>query len=71
MLRLDHVVFAVGDLDEAAVRFREKLGLDSVAGGLHERWGTANRIVALGEEYVELVAAIDRDAALRAGSAGR
>ena len=65
MLRLDHVVYAVGDLDEGAVRFREAYGLDSVAGGRHERWGTANRIVPLGDQYLELVAAVDRDAAAR------
>jgi Glyoxalase-like domain len=30
-----------------------------VAGGRHPGWGTANRIVPLGEEYVELVAVVD------------
>ena len=63
MLRLDHVVFAVPDLDEAAVRFREAFGLDSTEGGRHERWGTANRIVPLGDQYVELVAVVDETAA--------
>lgn len=67
MLRLDHVVYAVPDLDEAAVRFREAFGLDSTEGGRHERWGTANRIVPLGDQYVELVAAVDETAAVRAG----
>ena len=59
MLRLDHVVYAVPDLDEAAVRFREEFGLDSTEGGRHERWGTANRIVPLGDQYLELIAAVD------------
>ncbi|HEY3213301.1 MAG TPA: VOC family protein [Actinomycetota bacterium] len=59
MLRLDHVVYAVPDLDEAAVRFRGEFGLDSTEGGRHERWGTANRIVPLGDQYLELVAAVD------------
>ena len=67
MLRLDHVVFAVPDLDEAAVRFRERFGLDSTEGGRHERWGTANRIVPLGDQYLELVAAVDETAAARTG----
>ena len=67
MLRLDHVVFAVADLDEAAVRFREAFGLDSVEGGRHERWGTANRIVPLGDQYLELVAVVDEAAAARTG----
>jgi Glyoxalase-like domain len=65
MLRLDHVVYAVPDLDEAAVRFRAEFGLDSTPGGRHERWGTANRIVPLGDQYVELVAALDEAAAAR------
>jgi hypothetical protein len=59
VLRLDHVVYAVPDLDEAAIRFRERFGLDSTEGGRHERWGTANRIVPLGDQYLELVAAVD------------
>jgi len=67
MLRLDHVVYAVRDLDEAAVRFREAFGLDSTEGGRHERWGTANRIVPLGDQYVELVAAVDETAASQTG----
>jgi len=59
VLRLDHVVYAVHDLDQAAVRFREEFGLESTEGGRHERWGTANRIVPLGDQYLELVAAVD------------
>jgi catechol 2,3-dioxygenase-like lactoylglutathione lyase family enzyme len=59
VLRLDHVVYAVPDLDEAAARFRGEFGLDSTEGGRHERWGTANRIVPLGDQYLELVAAVD------------
>ena len=59
MLRIDHVVYAARDLDEAAVRFRTKYGLDSVVGGRHARWGTANRIVPLGEQYLELIGVVD------------
>ena len=61
MLRLDHVIFATADLDATADDWRKRLGLDSVEGGRHERWGTANRIVPLGDDYVELVAVVDRD----------
>jgi hypothetical protein len=64
MLWLDHVVFAVRDLDEAAVRFRGEFGLDSTEGGRHERWGTANRIVPLGDQYLELVAAVNEPMAV-------
>jgi Glyoxalase-like domain len=63
MLRLDHVVYAVPDLDLAAIRFREEFGLDSTEGGRHERWGTANRIVPLGGQYLELVAAVEEPTA--------
>jgi hypothetical protein len=59
MLRVDHVVYAVPDLDQAAVRFREEFGLGSTEGGRHEPWGTANRIVPLGDQYLELVSAVD------------
>jgi hypothetical protein len=63
VLRLDHVAYAVPDLGEASVRFREEFGLDSTEGGRHERWGTANRIVPLGDQYLELVAAVDESTA--------
>jgi len=63
MLRIDHVVYAVLDLDAAAERFRRELGLDSTEGGHHRRWGTANRIVPFGEDYFELIAAVDADRA--------
>jgi Glyoxalase-like domain len=63
VLRLDHVAYAAPDLDRAAVRFREEFGLDSTEGGRHERWGTANRIVPLGDQYLELVAAVDEPVA--------
>jgi hypothetical protein len=62
-LWVDHVIYAVEELDPAAERFRDEFGLASVVGGRHPGWGTANRIVPLGREYVELVAVVDRDEA--------
>ena len=59
MLRIDHVVYAVPDLDEAAARFEADHGLRSIAGGVHPRWGTGNRVIPLGEDYVELIAVVD------------
>jgi len=53
------VVLAVRDLDAAGTRILEQLGLGSVPGGRHPGWGTGNRIVPLGEEYVELLAVAD------------
>ena len=59
MLELDHVVYATADLDETADAWRRDHGLDSVAGGRHERWGTENRIVPLGSAYLELISVFD------------
>lgn len=49
---------AVGDLERAADAWAE-LGIASVAGGVHPRWGTANRIAPLGDTYLELLAVFD------------
>ncbi len=57
--RVDHVVMGVRDLDEAAHQLGERFGLAAVGGGRHRGWGTANRVVPLGEAYLELVAVVD------------
>ena len=63
-LRIDHVVYAVRDLDAAATRFDETYGLGSVPGGVHPRWGTANRIISLGDaRYLELISIVDPEVA--------
>ena len=63
-LRIDHVVYAVRDLDAAATRFDETYGLGSVSGGVHPRWGTANRIISLGDaRYLELISIVDPEVA--------
>ena len=59
MIELDHVVYAVADLDEAGREFERRHGLRSVPGGRHPGWGTANRIVPLGATYLELAAVVD------------
>jgi len=56
---IDHLIVCVGDLDEAARDFKDRLGLDSVEGGRHPGHGTANRIIPLGGCYVELLAVVD------------
>lgn len=72
MLRLDHVLYAVRDLDAAAARMFDEHGLASVAGGVHPRWGTGNRVVPFADgTYLELIAVIDAAVAraTRLGSA--
>lgn len=49
----------VPDLEAAADRLRDEQGLDSVQGGRHEAFGTANRIVPLDGPYLEVVAVVD------------
>jgi Glyoxalase-like domain len=56
-------LIAVTDLAGAAEEFQARYGLASVEGGHHPGWGTANRIVPLGEAYLELVAVIDAEQA--------
>ena len=46
------------DLDDAVGRWRD-VGLEVVEGGVHERFGTRNRIVPLGSSYLELLAVED------------
>lgn len=60
MLRLDHAVLAVRDLEASAARMWEAHGLRFVAGGRHPRWGTANMIAPLGRDYLELLGVVDR-----------
>jgi hypothetical protein len=59
VLELDHVIVAVADLDAAAARFEDDYGLTALVGGRHRGLGTGNRIVPLGDSYVELMAVVD------------
>jgi hypothetical protein len=63
VLSIDHVVLAVSDLDASAERLLAEHGLSSVSGGRHPAWGTGNRIVPLGETYIELLAVVDDEVA--------
>ncbi len=63
VLAVDHVIVVVSDLDAAARRYDEEVGLASIAGGRHASHGTGNRILPLGSSYIELMAVVDRDEA--------
>jgi Glyoxalase-like domain len=58
-MQVDHVVIGVTNLSDAADRLGRAFGLTSVPGGSHRGWGTANRLVPLGECYLELVTVVD------------
>lgn len=62
-MELDHVLLAVTDLAAAGRELQARYGLASVEGGRHPDWGTANRIVPLGDSYLELIAVVDLAAA--------
>jgi Glyoxalase-like domain len=53
---LDHIIIGVNNLELAAQIFSEKLGLVVSGGGNHPEGGTANRIIVIGDTYIELIA---------------
>ena len=59
---IGQVILGVGDLDAATQRF-VALGFEVVDGGVHPGLGTANRVVPLGDTYLELLGVVDRDQA--------
>lgn len=69
LLELSQVILGVRDLD-AATRRMEALGLTVLDGGVHPGVGTANRVVPLGRQYLELLGVVD-EAEARAGWYGR
>jgi catechol 2,3-dioxygenase-like lactoylglutathione lyase family enzyme len=69
-MRIDHVIYATSDLDAAADRIEDELGLSVVAGGRHEGHGTQNRIVPLGGGYLELMAVADPEEAVESPIGG-
>lgn len=62
-VRIDHVLLACRDIEATGVRLLRDYGLASVPGGTHPDWGTGNRIVPLGEQYLELIGITDHDRA--------
>lgn len=67
--RLDHIVIAVRDLDDAVVRYRA-LGFDARPGGRHTGRGTHNAIIRFGLDYLELVSVYSEAEARAAGRSG-
>jgi glyoxalase-like protein len=64
-VKLDHVILGTNDLEAAGSRLYRELGLASIPGGRHADWGTANRIVPLGDTYLEILGVVDPDQASR------
>src|SRR5260370_21604562 len=52
---LDHIIIGVTSLEQATTTFSQKLGLAVTGGGVHPFGGTANRVVVIGDTYLELI----------------
>ena len=65
---IDHFVLGIHDLKTGMDEFEAKSGIAPVFGGVHEKVGTHNALVSLGEgKYLEILAPIDKNS--RANSA--
>jgi hypothetical protein len=64
-MRIDHVILAARDLDEAAARMEREHGFRAAAGGRHQGLGTHNRVIPLANAYLELLAVADPEEAAR------
>src|SRR3954470_8673700 len=56
---IDHVLLACADPDAAAIELEAAVGLRSSPGGRHVAHGTFNRLIWLGDSYVELMGVFD------------
>jgi catechol 2,3-dioxygenase-like lactoylglutathione lyase family enzyme len=70
LLGIDHVVLACPDPDASALVLERRLGLAATAGGRHDALGTVNRLVWLGDTYLELVGVFDAALARRSWLGG-
>jgi len=52
---IDHIIIGVQNLEKAAIQFSQKLGLAVSGGGIHPTGGTSNRIIVIGDTYLELI----------------
>ncbi len=61
MLRLDHLALSALRLEDGVAAVEELLGVTMAGGGKHAAMGTHNRLLGLGDLYLEVIA-IDPDA---------
>lgn len=57
MLTFDHLAITAETLDEGVEAVQAALGVDLAPGGQHPHMGTHNRLLGLGDLYLELIAA--------------
>lgn len=56
MLRLDHLALCAGRLEEGVEAIEAALGVRMAPGGKHPHMGTHNRLLGLGDVYLEAIA---------------
>ena len=56
MLRLDHLAVSARSLDEGVAVIEAALGVTMAGGGKHPAMGTHNRLLSLGDLYLEVIA---------------
>jgi hypothetical protein len=61
VLRLDHLALSTMRLEEGVAAVEDLLGVPMAGGGKHAAMGTHNRLIGLGDLYLEVIA-IDPDA---------
>jgi len=55
--RIDHLIIGAATLEQGETFVKEKLGVAIPSGGVHEKMGTHNRLMQLGDEiYLEVLA---------------
>src|SRR3954452_1235101 len=62
-MRLDHVIYGTAHLETPTARIKAELGLQVLPGGHHVGQGSHNKIVPLGDGYLELMAIDDPEEA--------
>lgn len=56
MLSLDHIAIVARTLEDGTAWAEERLGVSLLPGGTHAHFGTHNRLLGLGDIYLEVIA---------------